>query len=93
VATGNVLADYVDAGGGLVMTIASFVDGFHIQGRLLTEGYFPFELGFGPSGASSLGPFDPNHPIMEGVVQATGDLLGNVPVAPGAELVEVFDGE
>jgi Subtilase family len=46
VGVGNALADYVDGGGGLVMTLASFINGWAINGRLLTGGYIPFELGW-----------------------------------------------
>ena len=61
---GNVLADYVDAGRGLIMTIATFAYGWEVQGRLLNEDYFPFNLGYGPAGSASLGTFNQNHPIM-----------------------------
>ncbi len=87
VSTGNVLADYVDAGGGVVMTLASFINGFDIRGRFLTGGYFPFNPGSGPVGMSTLGSFDPAHPIMRGVTAATGDLLGATTLAAGAEFV------
>ncbi len=87
VGTGDVLADFIDAGGGLVLTLATFINGWEIRGRLLTGGYYPFDLGSGPAGFSTLGAFDAAHPIMQGVYAATGDLLGQVTVAAGAELV------
>ena len=87
VGIGNVLADYVDAGGGVVLTIASFAIGWEIQGRFLNEDYMPFNLGYGPAGSASLGYFNPNHPIMKGVTSAFGDLLADVTLATGAELV------
>src|SRR5262249_36036270 len=86
-ALGNVLADYVDAGGGVVLTLATFINGWQITGRLLTDGYFPFELGSGPVGSSSLGSYNAAHPIMQGVTAVAGDLLGQVNVAAGADLV------
>ncbi len=87
VTLGNVLADYTDAGGGVVLTLPTFINGWQIQGRFLTEGYMPFDLGSGPIGFSELGTFDPTHPIMEGVAAATGDLLGAVTVSAGSERV------
>jgi len=84
---GDLLADYVDAGGGVVMTVASFAQGFEIQGRLVDEGYLPFNIGYGPIGSASLGYFNPDHPIMEGVTDAEGDLLVDVTLSSGAELV------
>jgi subtilisin family serine protease len=86
-ATGDVLADYADAGGGVVLTLASFIAGWQVEGRFLSGGYYPFNLGTGPIGASSLGAFDHTHPIMEGVTTAAGDLLGAVSTAPGAALI------
>jgi subtilisin family serine protease len=88
--TGNALADYVDQGGGVVMTIASFINGWDIRGRFLIDGYMPYNLGSGPVGSSQLGTFDASHPIMEGVVAATGDALGQVSLSPGAELVASY---
>ena len=47
VALGNVLADYIDQGGGVVMQTFAFYNagGFGIQGRISTNGYLPFKLG------------------------------------------------
>ncbi len=87
VALGNVLADYIDDGGGVVFTLASFITDYALQGRLLTGGYYPFDLGSGPAGSSVLGAFDTAHPIMQGVGSCTGDVLGLVTVPPGSELV------
>ena len=90
-ANGDVLADYVDAGGGLVMTLASIATGFNPTGRLLTGGYFPVEPGIGPSGSSNLGVFDASHPIMDGVTTAFGDALALLDPAEGAEVVAEWE--
>ena len=90
-ALGDVLADYVDAGGGLVLTLASFIEGYNVGGRLLTGGYLPFQLGYGPGDVGFLGSYDPNHPIMKGVTGAGGALLGTVSLASGAQLVASWD--
>jgi hypothetical protein len=84
---GNVLADYVDGGGGVVLTTPSFVPPWSIGGRFESDGYMPLVDGYGPLGASTLGPFDSHHPIMLGVTSAWGDLLAGGTVAHGAELV------
>ncbi len=86
-ALGDVLADYVDGGGGVVQTLATFIDPFNVGGRFLDDGYSPFTLGSGPLGFSNLGNFDANHPIMAGVSAATGDLLGSTTLTPGAQWV------
>ena len=88
---GNVLADYVDQGGGVIQTIASFVDGFHFTGRFMDEGYAAFGLGQGPIGSGSLGTFDASHPIMDGVSAVQGDLLATAPLTTGAQLVASWD--
>ncbi|MBK9097731.1 MAG: choice-of-anchor D domain-containing protein [bacterium] len=88
---GNILADYVDAGRGLILTVATFASGWEITGRLLEDEYFPFNIGYGPVGGATLGTFNPTHPIMQGVTSAYGDLLVDLTVANGAELVASWD--
>jgi subtilisin family serine protease len=84
---GNVLADYADAGGGVVLTLAPFIHGTELGGRFESGGYDPFNPGSGPIGSAALGVFDATHPIMAGVTRATGGLLGSVTFAEGAEIV------
>ena len=84
VSIGNVLADYADAGGGVVLTLASFIPNWLVRGRFLDQGYHPFQNGQGPIGFSSIGPYDHAHPIMAGVTAAAGDLLASATLAPGA---------
>jgi subtilisin family serine protease/sugar lactone lactonase YvrE len=84
---GDLLADYADAGGGVVLTLASFINGWELGGRFESGGYDPFNLGSGPIGSSSLGSFDASHPIMKDVTVATGGLLGHVTLATGATSV------
>ncbi|MFH2051548.1 MAG: choice-of-anchor D domain-containing protein [bacterium] len=85
--TGNVLAEYIDGGGGVVQTVAAFVEGFEVRGRFLNEGYGAYSLGYGPIGDGLLGTYDPTHPIMADVDYVYGDLLATAPLVPGAELV------
>jgi hypothetical protein len=91
VAVGDVLADYVDHGGAVIVTLASFVTGYDVRGRFADEGYLPFEIGTGPSGTALLGNYDADHAIMSGVVSAFGDLLGVTTLAAGAEWVADWD--
>ncbi|HIG45097.1 MAG TPA: hypothetical protein EYQ20_01230, partial [candidate division Zixibacteria bacterium] len=68
-AMGNVLADYVDEGGNVILTAFSLGhDGWSIRGRIREENYVPY----GPGGVdwfknATLGDHDPNHPAMEEV--------------------------
>jgi hypothetical protein len=65
VGLGNVLADYVDAGGGVVLQNFSYYQGWQLQGRIMSD-YCP--LGIGSSFARRvLGTYDAGHPIMAGV--------------------------
>ena len=72
VGLGSRLADYVDAGGGVVIGQMSFVNGAGLQGRIMSAGYSPLQS------AVSVGvPFNrkidfasvatPLHPILNGV--------------------------
>jgi hypothetical protein len=67
-ALGNVLADYVDAGGGLVMATYSLSSTWGIAGRIMTPGYSPL-LNSGTSGdvSGSLTAVIPGDPIFSGV--------------------------
>src|SRR5262249_34000398 len=85
-ATGDALADYADAGGGVVLTMASFLQGSNVAGRLLAGGYFPFTMATGNTGSSVLGTVNATHPIMAGVTSATGSVLANVGPAAGVDL-------
>jgi len=87
ISTGNALADYADAGGGVVLTLASLLDYWAIQGRFRDDGYYPLFGTVGRLGPWSLGSFDPAHPIMAGVSSVTGNLLADVDLQPGAAKV------
>ena len=80
-AVGDVLADYADAGGGVVLTLASFIDRWQLAGRFESEGYDPFNIGVGPYTPSTLDlrlePSDHARDPHQGVP-------GLVSLAPGA---------
>ena len=73
-AVGNVLADYVDAGGGVVLaTFAYNNTGDGLQGRLKTGGYLPFSTGTQNSGTPlTLVPTLASHPVLNGVASFNG---------------------
>jgi len=75
-AIGDALADYVDAGGGLVVAMTSYdpTAGFGVGGRVVADGYLPFALGpFAQSATQlSLVALDPSHPLLYGVNVVNG---------------------
>lgn len=92
--TGNVLADYVDAGGKVVQAVATFAfgGGWELEGRFVTqEGYEPFVHGDAERFAHSLGVFDDEHPIMDGVTTLTDGLPVGIALELGAEWVADWD--
>ncbi len=89
---GDVLADYVDSGGRVVVAPGANHDGqFGLQGRFLTEDYAP--LGFGPTTSSplTLGTITvEGHPLLHGVSSFDGGSFNihiDAPVTSGARLV------
>ncbi|UCG51055.1 MAG: S8 family serine peptidase [Candidatus Latescibacterota bacterium] len=91
VAIGDVLADYVDIGGAVILTEGAFMvvfgTDYAIHGRFMDEGYTPLEIGIWYMGTGVLGEFDESHPIMQGAEFAYAALLTATSVAPGAEWV------
>ena len=94
---GNVLADYVDNGGGVVVATfafyaSSYGTGLNIEGRLLTGGYLPFTTGAqAQPGDLTLVKDLPLHPLLDGVITFNGGLSSyhNAPItiASNATLV------
>jgi hypothetical protein len=87
-ALGNILADYVDSGGGIVLANFCFADdGFGLTGRVMTGDYATLTLGSAMFVTQSLGWYDPAHPVMSGVTSVQ-DYYRTVPsLCPGAESV------
>ncbi len=91
---GNVLADYIDQGGGVALGTFSFYGsgGLSIQGRLVTGGYLPFTTA-GQSGGANLTLVKvlPLHPLLANVAtfDGGGSSFHNSPIglAAGATLV------
>jgi uncharacterized repeat protein (TIGR01451 family) len=93
VGLGNALADYVDAGGGVVVATFAFSSSgsLSIQGRLLTGGYLPFTTA-GQSGGNGLTLVkdDPQDPILNGVNLFNGGASSyhnSIAVTAGSKLV------
>ncbi len=89
-ALGNVLADFVDGGGGVVVTHFTF-EGGELTGRFLTDNYFAIDPGFDDSGGPfGMTPLIP-HPILTGVTTFSGGTSSyrpeNATVAAGATVV------
>jgi hypothetical protein len=69
---GNVLADYVDQGGGVAIATYAFSSIWRLTGRITAPGYSPFNHFGNPTGTSGMIDFANSktaHPIMAGVTQ------------------------
>lgn len=92
VGLGNVLADYVDSGGKVLLTQPSVTPPWSVEGRIMTDGYIPFAYEGEPIWwHAELGWYDPSHSIMEGVSSITDEAQENVMLTEGAELVALWD--
>ncbi|MFZ2071431.1 MAG: S8 family serine peptidase [Halobacteriota archaeon] len=92
VGLGDVLADYVDSGGKVLLTQPSVTPPWGVEGRIITGGYSPFVYEGGPIWShAELGWYDPSHPIMEGVSSITDEVQEDVMLTEGAELVALWD--
>jgi hypothetical protein len=73
---GNVMADYVDAGGGVVVAVFANAQGSlaaTLQGRWVTGGYRIMTANGYTTGSTSLGiVVDPAHPLVAGVSSFSG---------------------
>lgn len=96
VAWGNVMADYVDAGGGVVVAVFAISDTLPARalgGRWQTDGYeIVVPLGGTTTGNGVLGTInDPGHPIMQGVMSFNGGTNSFRPTLsntlPGSEII------
>jgi hypothetical protein len=90
-ALGNVLADYVDGGGRVILATFAFNFYWGISGRFMTDGYSPFPPGEISYFNHSLGVFDASHPIMSGVTAASEFYGAITTLDPGATLVASWD--
>jgi len=92
VGLGDVLADYVDSGGKVMLTQPSVTPPWGVEGRIITGSYSPFAYEGEPIWwPAELGWYDPSHPIMEGVGNITDESQEDVMLTEGAELVALWD--
>ena len=93
VALGDVLADYVDVGGGVVLgTFVWYGPSCDLEGRLIDEEYTPFvQAGSSLYSWSDLGWYDAGHPIMTGVSSISGYFRDDVSLTSGANLIAKWD--
>lgn len=87
VAYGNVLADYVDAGGFVFQYAYDSEDSLRVQGRFEEQGYAPFIPGNNPNEEVTLGEFNASSPLMQGVTSLASGWNTEAELAPGATLV------
>jgi subtilisin family serine protease len=87
---GNVLADYVDNGGSVIVTVPTFYEGFGIEGRFLTEGYFPVNQASNIA-YDILDWYNPGHPIMSNITSIEADwILNDATINSDAEDIAEF---
>ncbi|GEM_PF-2855809 len=90
-AIGDVLADYVDLGGAVVLSQFSFTSSWAIGGRIMSD-YSPLGVGYNYLVPVSLGTYDPSHPIMAGVSTLTeGAYSVDAPVQPDGDVIASWD--
>lgn len=94
-ALGDVLADYMDAGGKVIMAVFNWnsTAGWATYGRFMTGGYCPFlQTPYTNHYTwACLGTYDAGSPLMAGVASACDDYRDYVDLAPGATLVASWD--
>jgi subtilisin family serine protease len=83
---GNVLADYIDLGKGVVVLEFSFYDGWAMQGRFMSE-YSPYAQASSGYVDVSLGDYDEGHPLMEDVSNVTDYFVHDVTLTGVGEAV------
>lgn len=89
VAMGNVLADYEDAGGVVVVgAVAWLQGGSTLAGRWMTGGYSPYNLTNVALSSNNMANItNPGHPLMQGVNSLSASYRTGVTLATGATSV------
>lgn len=91
VGMGDVLADYADNGGGVLLQQFSFgAPNWYLEGRIVAE-YSPFSPGNIQYTNRNLGDYDSGHPIMDGVGDIGGYFMSSVSIANDGEWVASWD--
>ena len=89
VAMGDVLADYVDAGGKVVNLVGSFGTwGGQMAGRFMAEDYTAMDGAGLAITTGYLGVYDPEHPIMAGVTSVSDPVrVYSTTLTPGSSAI------
>jgi hypothetical protein len=92
IALGDVLADYVDLGGGVVLaTFSWYGPSFDLEGRMMTD-YSPFvQAASNLYTTANLGTYDSSHPIMQGVTAVSEYYRDDVTLATDAVQIAAWD--
>ena len=92
IALGDVLADYVDLGGGVVIaTFSWYGPSWDLEGRIAAD-YSPFvQAGDNLYVTANLGAYDSAHPIMQGVSAVSEYYRDDVTLATDAVQVAAWD--
>lgn len=86
-AWGDLLADYVDAGGRVILAEFAIDPNWGLHGRIITGGYCPLIQAPCFYTGASLGAYVPGHPVMLGVTSAYDYYRSPVTLAPDAEWI------
>jgi hypothetical protein len=97
IAMGDTLAAYVDLGGKVIICAWCWYAEYnnYLQGAVMNSTYNPF---YSPSGDNhysdaSLGAYDADHPMMDGVTTFSESYRDSLKVNPGAHIVALYDDE
>jgi len=92
VALGNVIADYQDAGGIVVATNANWWGPpYGLEGRWMTGGYTMFNYPAPTNNSTStLGVYDPSHPLMQEVITLTAFFRNQMTLTAGSTQVAAW---
>ncbi|HST04540.1 MAG TPA: S-layer homology domain-containing protein [Chloroflexia bacterium] len=92
VTLGNVIADYQDAGGIVVATNANWWGPpYGLDGRWMTGGYTMYNYpATANTSTSTLGTYDSNHPLMQGVTSLTAFFRTQATLTTGAVQVAAW---
>ncbi|MDP8207086.1 MAG: carboxypeptidase-like regulatory domain-containing protein, partial [Candidatus Electryonea clarkiae] len=89
-AMGNVLAEYVEEGGAVILTLFAFYSGWEITGSFSTDGYFPITPAGADFGLGAMDEYDEDHPIMTDVGDVSGYYRGSGALTEGSEEVATY---
>jgi hypothetical protein len=92
VGMGDLLADYIDQGGGVVALQAAYTVSWGLQGRFMSD-YSPFISSDGCFVDVALGAYDPEHPLMDGVSDVTESAVCDLGLTGVATCVAWWDND